>query len=584
MALMDSSFNKISRLSLAPLWAALAAGLLAFGWLLPNHTKPWSSFHSDVWVATTLALIGLVVLVRGPRPVMWNGMALVAVVLLPLPFLQYASGILIFSGQAWVATAYIGGFMLALLIGQQWQAWRPIWMGDILFAAIGFAALASVAMQLQQWLGASDGMLNVWFLGSDSARPSANMAQPNQLATLLLWGLLACAWGAWRSHLGRSGALFIAGFLLLGLALTQSRTGALGLFTLVFAAWWWRKWILKSVPRCATGLAAFYVFVLLILEPFRRLLLLDVPGSMLQRFGRELRPELWQLLLEAVWKHPWGGYGWNQVAPAQILVAENRPALHVPFFQSHNLFLDFMLWTGIPLGLLLTGFVLFWLITAARRVREVPEIIYLSAVLVVGLHAMLELPLHYAYFLLPTALMMGALTAKLQIFPLGAISRMGSRWILIGAWCAGMALLGLVVRDYLMVEEAYASLRLEKAQIVGTRPAEPPSVLLLTDQRAIQRFMKFEPQGPSSPTELQWAKDVTSIWPSSRNFMTLAMMLGLSDQSNEARIWLVKMCRVVPREQCASAPARWEKAQRLHPQLDAIQWPVPMDSKQNMTR
>jgi len=564
----------------------MAAGLLAFGWLLPNHTRPWKSFHSDAWIATVLALIGLVVLVRGRKPVAWNGMALMAVLLVPLPFVQYALGILNFAGQAWISTAYIGGFLLALLIGQQWQAWRPIWMGDILFAAIGLAAIASVGMQLQQWLSfASDGMLDVWFAGSDGARPSANMAQPNQLATLLLWSLLACAWGAWRAQLGRSVALFTAGFLLVGLALTQSRTAALGLFVLVVATWWWRHLLKsRSVPLYVTGLAAFYVLVLLVLNPLRRFLLLDVPGSMLQRLEHELRPALWQLFVEAVWNRPWGGYGWNQVATAQIAVAENRPALHVPFFHSHNLFLDFILWTGIPLGLLLTGLVLFWLITAALRVRRLPEALYFSAVVSVGIHAMLELPLHYAYFLLPTGLMMGALTAKLQLFPLGVIWRASGRRVLIGAWFLGMTLLGLIARDYFLVEAAYTSLQLEKAQFVGSRPVEPPTVLLLTDLREIQRFMKFEPHGQSAPTELQWAKDVTSIWPSSRNFTTLAMMLGMSQQPDEARKWLVKMCRIVPREQCTSAPARWEQAQRLHPQLNSIQWPAEIDERRTVIR
>ncbi|MBS0408112.1 MAG: O-antigen ligase C-terminal domain-containing protein [Proteobacteria bacterium] len=559
----------------------MAAGLLSLGWLLPNHTKPWMAFHSDAWIAAILALTGLVVLVRGPRAVACNGMTVVAALLLPIPLLQHVSGILAFAGQAWTASAYIGGFMLALLIGQQWQAWRPRWMGDILFAAIGLAAIASVAMQLQQWLSlAPDGALNVWIVGSDGARPSANMEQPNQLATLLLWGLLACAWGVWRKQLGRAVALITAGFLLIGLALTQSRTGALGLFTLGVAAWWWRRrWQSKAVPLCVTSLAAFYVLVLLILNPLRRFLMLEVPASMVQRLGHELRPELWRMLWDAACQQPWSGYGWSRVAAAQIAVAENHPALHVPFFHSHNLFLDFVLWMGIPLGLLLTGLVLCWVIIAACRVRRTPEILFFLAVVVVGIHAMLELPLHYAYFLLPTGLMMGALTGKLQIFPLKMACRMSGRWILLGTWCLGVTLLGLIVRDYFRVEAAYASLQLEKAQLVGSRPASTPTVLLLTDLREMQRLMKFEPNGESSPSELQWAKDVTAIWPSAGNFMKLAKMLGLNHQPNEAQRWLVIMCRIVPREQCASAPAKWEQVQRLHPTLTSIQWPVAAEPR-----
>lgn len=564
----------------------MTSALLSLGWLLPNHSKPWSSFHSDAWVATILVVLGLVVIVRARQAVVWHGLALVAALLMPLPFAQHALDLLPFAGQAWIASAYIAGLLLALMVGQQWQGWRPVWMGDILFSAFGIAAIVSVALQFQQWLGPTpDGTLDVWALGSDGARPYANMAQPNQLATLLLWGLLACGWGVWRRQLGRTAALLAAAFLLVGLALTQSRAGALGLLALVLATWWWRRlWEARHVPQYVAGLAVFYAVVLLALGPLRRVLMLDEPGSMLQRLGHELRPELWRMLLDAAWQRPLAGYGWNQVLPAQVAAAERHPALHIPFFQSHNLFLDFILWTGIPLGLLLTGCVLTWLITAACRVGRPQEALYLMAVLVVGIHAMLELPLHYAYFLLPTGLLMGALNAELRIWPLGRPSRSTGRWLLLGTWCLGATLLGLIARDYFRVEAAYVALRLEKAQILNSRPAEAPEVLLLTDLREVQRFMKFEPVTGASSAELQWAREVTVIWPSSRNFMTLAILLGLNQQPHEARDWLAKMCHIVPRDQCASAPSRWAQAQQLHPQLAAIEWPTRVESTHAVTR
>lgn len=574
--------NRLSQTSLAPVWAAMASASLSLAWLLPNHSKPWTSFHCDAWIATVLALIGLVVMVRARQVVIWDGLVLIVALLVPLPFAQYAFGLLPFAGQAWIASAYIAGFLLALMVGQRWQGWRPVWMGDILFSAIGIAAIISVALQLQQWLGSADrGTLDVWTVGSDGARPYANMSQPNQLATLLLWGLLACGWGVWRRQLGLAAALLAAAFLLIGLALTQSRAGMLGLLVMVLAAWWWRKlWGARPVHRYALGLAAFYGAVLLLLEPLRRALMLNVPGSMVERLGHELRPELWRMLLGAAWQRPWAGYGWNQVLPAQAAVAERHPALHIPFFQSHNLFLDFVLWAGIPLGVLLTGCVLAWLITAVRRVRRPEEALYLLMVLVVGIHAMLELPLHYAYFLLPTGLAMGALNAGLKICPLGQPSRWTGRWVLFGTWCLGAIVLGLVVRDYFRVEAAYAALQLERAQIQNSRAAEAPEVLLLTDLREVQRFMKFEPVAGASLPELQWAREVTVIWPSSRNFMTLAILLGLNQQPREARDWLIKMCHIVPREQCASGPSRWEQAQKLHPQLAGIEWPAAVQSTQ----
>ncbi|MBB4222583.1 PglL family O-oligosaccharyltransferase [Variovorax guangxiensis] len=566
--------NRLSRMSLSPVWAAMASALLSLAWLLPNHSKPWTSFHSDAWVAATLVVIGLVVVGRAKQVVVWHGLVLVVAILLPVPFVQHAFGLLPFAGQAWTASAYIAGFLLSLMVGQRWQGWRPLWMGDILFSAIGMAAVISVALQFQQWLEpGGDGTLSVWAIDSDGARPYGNMAQPNQLATLLLWGLLACAWGVWRRQLGRTAALVAAALLLIGLALTQSRTGALGLLVLLLGVWWWRQlWGARSAPWYATGLALFYVLVVLVLGPLRRALMLDVPGSMVQRLGHELRPELWRMLLDAVSQHPLFGYGWSNVVAAQLAVAEGYPALHHPFLQSHNLFLDFLLWVGVPLGGVLTAFLLAWFVAAVRRVRQATEALYFLMILVVGIHAMLELPLHYAYFLLPTGLAMGALNSRLNIWPVGMSSSIVGRRLLGGSLCLGAILLGLIARDYFKVEVAYTSLQLERANIVNSRLTEPPEVFLLTDLREAQRFMKFEPMAGVSLAEIQWARDVTAVWPSPRSFMTLAILLGLNHHPREARDWLIKMCRIVPRDQCEAAPSRWARARQLHPELAAVEW------------
>lgn len=462
------------------------------------------------------------------------------------------------------------------MIGQHWQVWRPFWMVDILFLAIGLGAMVSVALQLQQWLGSADSQtLNVWAVGSNGTRPSANMAQPNQLATLLLWGVLACAWGAWRKQLGPAVATLAAALLLLGLALTQSRAGMLGLVALILAGCWWRRlWVAKNVMWHVAGLALLYALIVMALPTLRRLLLLDAPGAMVRSLGYELRPELWRTLIDAACQKPWFGYGWQQVFAAQVAATERHAPLRHPFMQSHNLFLDFILWVGFPLGLLLTGCVLAWLIAVARRVREPADALLFLFVLMIGVHAMLEFPLHYAYFLLPTGMVMGALNWRLKIWPLTLPSQFTARPLLLGIWCLGAVLLGLIARDYLRVEESYVSLQLERAKIQGSRPAAPPDVLLLTDLREVQRFMKYEPIAGVGAAELEWARNATLAWPSPRSFMTLATLLGMNHRSYEAREWLVKMCSIVPRDQCEAGPARWAQAQKMHPQLSAIEWPA----------
>src|SRR6202008_2916222 len=70
---------------------------------------------------------------------------------------------------------------------------------------------------------------------SFEGRAVGNMRQPNHLSSLLLWGIIAVVWLGetrhWRRSLVHAGALF----LVFGVVLTGSRTGALG--TGVLCAW-----------------------------------------------------------------------------------------------------------------------------------------------------------------------------------------------------------------------------------------------------------------------------------------------------------------------------------------------------------
>src|SRR5690606_30949599 len=93
-------------------------------------------------------------------------------------------------------------------------------------------------------------------------RPYANLAQPNNLATLLLFGLLASVYLRECAVLGRFPSALCSCLLLFGIALTQSRTAVLGL--LVLAGW------LLFARRCGwstrsrelfIGLAVFFAML-----------------------------------------------------------------------------------------------------------------------------------------------------------------------------------------------------------------------------------------------------------------------------------------------------------------------------------
>lgn len=555
---------------LTPFWLVGWALALAVAWLLPNHYPPWSTFHMDAWTAIVLSLAAAAVIVRSRGLVVWHGITLLAAALVFVPALQNAIGMVMLSGTAWVSTAYLIGFLLALLTGARWESASPGQLADGLFLAIGMAALISVGLQLHQWLALD--LLDIWTMGDGYGRPFANFGQPNQLGTFLLWGLLAVAWGFVRQRIGGWTALFMAVYLLFGLALTQSRTAWLAVVMLVGASWLWRRWWSdRRWPWVVTGLGLYFAACVISLGRLNQLFLLTLSTDIgdIVRISSEQRPAVWALFIDAALQRPWWGYGWNQVELAQLTASLDHPALHIVFSHSHHLFLDLMLWCGIPIGLFVSFYLVRWFWQRLGAVHSAEDAVLLLFLLVVGNHAMLELPLHHAYFLLPTGLVMGALNVRLQVRPMVT----AGRWSMVVVWLLSVALLALLIRDYARVEASYQALRFEWARIKTETRGGPPDVLLLTQWREFIRIARFDPTSGMSADDLEWMRQVTSTYPSTSGFHKLATALAMNRQPEEATLWLKRMCKIVSESQCAAVKAAWANQSLGNPDIAAVPWP-----------
>lgn len=557
---------------LTSFWLGVWACTLSCAWLLPNHYPPWPSFHADAWTATVLALAAAAVILRIQSTTQWHGSTVLVLLMMGIPWLQYSAGLLAFAGQAWMSTAYLLGLLLALLIGQRWERADPEQLVGGLFWAIGIAAVLSVNLQLQTWLGLMDtGIFDLWSMGLAGARPYANFGQPNQLATFLIWGLLACAWAYSSNKIRASVALLLAAFLLLGIALTQSRTAWLGLTFLVLATWAWRKhWRTKWVPWCVTGLFVFFWLCPTLLRGLTEVLLLASENSYFRDpMQGELRPLAWRLFIDAALTKPWFGYGWTEVAHAQLAVATAFPPLYGTFGQAHNLFLDLVLWLGFPLGLFVSAAMVWQFTSYVRAVTNAKDAILLMFLGVIGIHAMLELPLHYAYFLLPTGLVMGVLNHRIGGKPIGATPR----WTLMGLWLAASVLLAMIVGDYFRVESSFQTLRFELAHI-GTLPqGKPPEVVLLTQLRERIGFMRDEVKRGMSADELARLLQVVNAYPGGGVIYKAAKGLALNDRPLEAQQWLSKICKISSVEECDLIKRVWAQDALSSPFIAAVPWP-----------
>lgn len=558
---------------MTPVWLTFWAVTLSLTWLVPNHFRPWTSFHAEAWMAF-VGLIGAgVAAVRARAKLQWHTLSCLAALLMPLPWLQFAAGLLPFAGQAWISSAYLLGFLLALLVGGHWECVDPKTLEKALFLAFGAAAIVSVWLQFYTWLGLGEHKIgNMWSMGLSSDRPYANLGQPNNLATLLVWGLMACMWAYLKQHIGPVGAILMSLFIVSGVALTQSRAGLLELTVVLAAIWYWRNyWSSWRLAGTATTIYLYYLICPWLFDAIYRILLLSQERSPVDGLLRSpKRLEAWQMFIQATLERPWNGYGWTKVTTAQVAVADQFTPIGMKFGESHNLFLDLALWIGLPLGMMVSGFLLRWYLLRSKTVRHPEDAMLFLTLVAVGIHAMVELPLHYTYFLFPSGLIMGILDTRLAKQP----RLHSSRWTLLAIWFMAATMFCITVRDYLLVESSYITLRFEQAHIGidKTQPGTPPDVLALTQLRESIRASRFVPRKHMSKAELDWLANVTRSLPGTPFVYKLAKAYALNDSPAAASHWLTVNCRISDDELCSITHKAWMEEARTSPAMAAVQW------------
>ncbi|MEN9373616.1 MAG: hypothetical protein RIR79_1168 [Pseudomonadota bacterium] len=386
---------------------------LTCAWLAYDHYRPWVNFHSEFLAFAGLAGLWVGLLrefssapapasssapstsIAIPRISLWIG------ILAIVPWLQHAFGMTVFAGDAFIASFYIAGCALAIGVGYAGsRAWiHSVWI----------AALVSAAIGLAQWFHVEGIVFGMFAVAVESGdRAMGNMGQANQLASLLLMGIVALLY-ALECGIVRYGVAGIAiGFISVVLILTQSRSGMVGA---LFAAVWL---MLKTPHRAIIGLW----LVCFVLGTWALPYLSDELRGVGVRGLHATAPisqrwDLWQQMLHAIAESPWFGYGWNQTPAAQAGGALGHPHAIVGGY-AHNGVLDLLAWNGIPLGLLLCGAIGYWFISRLRRCHSLHAIYAMASLGVLAIHSLLEYPFAYAYFLITAGLLIGMIEADMS--------------------------------------------------------------------------------------------------------------------------------------------------------------------------
>ena len=555
----------------------LLSGCVFLGWLAPNHYFPWLSAWNEA-----ISIGGLLLLVIFSLCASWHTLRISRIVLCffvliaVIPWLQVAAKHLFFSGDAVMVTLYAMYAILAVCMGhklsQTIQLHKSTEGLHVLTCSCALTAILSTGIALVQWTGA----FSLGIYGADlplGSRPFGNVAQPNHLNTLCFLGLCTIFWLYEQQHISKVGFWLGTLFLAAGMLISQSRTGWLQIGLLV--VWGSIQYVRmhnRISPQCLLLLGAIFAAGVLLWQPLNELLLLDAGRDLSNQMHPGSRPAYWLSMLDALWREPWWGYGWQQVGAAQQNVAIDHPPLTEYFEHSHNLILDLTLWNGIPLGIVLSALLGYWLYQQIHSYIHPHTGWLLAALMGLGIHGLLEFPLEYAYFLIPACLLMGAIEADSP--PTSGYWVTIPQKVFAGTIVAIAAISILVAGEWLKAEANYRSLRFESARIGEPDiTSEAPNFRLLTQLSAFLAFARTEATPEMSAEQVEWMRKVATRFGYPPAMFRYALAAGLHGRTSEAEITLQRICHMHGPQRCAEAQEGWQLLQQRFPQLRQI--PAP---------
>ncbi|MFL9554680.1 Wzy polymerase domain-containing protein [Acinetobacter baumannii] len=427
----------------------LAAILLGFAWLSPFHYNPWVMFSSEINTFTA----GLSVLaalfyqnIKIPRA---------QILLLPftlIPIVQWGCGLVFDLSMALLSTFYLLGFWFMVLAGYNLSLDQKkrdqIFSGFSLLVII--TSLFTSLIAIFQWLNIESHLIYTLHLIGN--RPYGNFGQPNNMATFLIIGLLGCLYLYEKNKVTVWLLLPSALIILFTIALSQSRTSWI-VFPFLFIYWVVKQFGKQKRFRFVQGLLwclAFFLIAGLILPYITQFIEFSTnteiteTSSFVARAGSgHERIGMWIQILHAIAQQPWLGYGWSQTSVA-VVDSIQYGTVHVWFNSAHNVLLDIILWNGIPIGIVIIAYFTCWFLWLNQQAKETISIIAIMMVCTVLIHAMLEFPQRYAYFLLTCGFLLGIIQAQTPVLKGIVLNKQVLRLI----WGISLILLLAIWRDY----------------------------------------------------------------------------------------------------------------------------------------
>ncbi|MFL9966859.1 Wzy polymerase domain-containing protein [Paraburkholderia sediminicola] len=466
----------------SPFARYLSLVLLSLALVLPyavaNHTYPIPTFYAE-FTALALHLLtgaGIVLLLATAQPRITFASPTVALVPLLFGVVLVAQSVLLPVAQpsmnwlgggfllaAWMATHAGYGFTRAKLdeTALRWAA------GALIVG--GLFAVFSQVIQLFH-LETRVSPFVVAYNVTVERRPFGNMAQANHLATYIAFAMAGALFLVQTRRLALGIWLLISTIFAVGLALTVSRGPWLQMGVIVVAGFWMAFAQTRNEPQLRRSnrewlipiaLAVLFFVVNALIRWANVHYHLELGQSAADRFkdAGQIAPRL------ALWKYGWTmfrthpllGVGWGEFPSYQYELVKTLGGVEIAN-NSHDIFIDLLAKTGlIGVAIVLIGLIA-WLVRVVRAPQSAGRVFGIALIGVLTMHALVEYPQQYMFFLLPAMFVFGLLeTRPLRLVP-GRLSLGAFALVVFG----GLASLYPVYRDYARAEVLY----------YGARPAE----------------------------------------------------------------------------------------------------------------